>query len=238
MHVEVYPDSEALAHGAATHFVRLAAAAIAEHGRFSVALAGGSTPEAMHRALASEAFAPRVDWERVHVFWGDERCVPPDHAESNYRMARETLLDGVPIPARNVHRMRAEIGPEAAADEYEAALRAFFGADGPPRLDLIFLGMGDDGHTASLFPGTAAVHETAGWVAAHHVAKLGAWRVTLTPAVLNAAANVIFLVAGAHKAARLREVLHGPYQPDALPAQVVKPAAGRLLWLVDQAAVA
>jgi 6-phosphogluconolactonase len=178
-----------------------------------------------------------VDWARVHVFWGDERCVPPDHAESNYRMAREALLDQVSIiPAQNVHRMRGEIDPEEAADGYETDLRACFGVSAPPRFDLILLGMGDDGHTASLFPGAEAIREQARWVAAYYVEKLGAWRLTLTPVVLNAAANVIFLVVGAGKAARLREVLDGPYQPDRLPAQVVRPSDGRLLWMVDQAA--
>ncbi len=233
---ETYPDPATLARAAAGRFVTLAAEAVAARGRFAVALAGGATPKAMHHALASREVASRVGWSRVHVFWGDERCVPPGHAESNYRMARETLLRHVPIPAANVHRMRGEIDPVAAADEYEADLRAFFGAGAPPRFDLILLGMGDDGHTASLFPGATAIHEDKRWVVAYHVEKLRAWRITLTPVALNAAAQVIFLIAGAGKAARLREVLHGPDQPAVLPAQVIKPTDGRLLWMVDQAA--
>ncbi len=238
-HVHVYPDAEALAQAAAALFVELAEDAQRTRGRFSVALAGGSTPRGTYALLASTAFAPRVDWSRVHVFWGDERCVPPEHPQSNYRMARETLLDHVPIPAANVHRIPCEQAPTQAAAAYERTLQEFFAlapGEGVPQFDLILLGMGDDGHTASLFPGTAALHERRRWVVAHYVAKLQAWRVTLTPVVLNAARHVAFLVAGAGKAARLREVLRGSYQPDVLPAQVVQPASGRLVWLVDAAA--
>ena len=232
MKVDAYPDAESLARAAAAHFVEQAGAAIAGRGRFTVALSGGATPRAMHRLLASEAFAGRVDWARVHVFWGDERCVPPHHPDSNYRMARETLLDHVPIPAANIHRMRGEIDPTEAAAAYEVELRAVFGAGTTPRLDLILLGMGDDGHTASLFPGAAAVREGERWVVAHYVEKLGAWRLTLTPVVINASAQVTFVVAGAEKAGVLRAVLEGPHQPDVLPAQVVRPAEGRLRWMV------
>jgi len=199
-----------------------------------VALSGGSTPRATYTLLASDEFAARVDWPRVHVLWGDERCVPPDHPESNYRMARETLLDKIPIPAENVYRIRGELPPDQAATAYQAELEAILGTIG--RFDLILLGMGEDGHTASLFPGTAAIHEQTRWVVAHYVDKLSAWRVTLTPVVINAAARVTFLVSGAGKAERLREVLDGPHQPDVLPAQIVRPTGGRLLWLADAAA--
>jgi 6-phosphogluconolactonase len=243
--VEIYPDVAVLAQAAARHFANLATEAIAARGRFAVALAGGTTPKLMYATLASDDFATQVDWSRVHVFWGDERCVASDHPDSNYRMAYEALLDHVPLPAANVHRLRGELEPAQAAIEYEQVLRAFFGK--PPerkqrkmvpggRFDLILLGMGDDGHTASLFPGTAAIGEHERWVVAHYVEKLGVWRVTLTPAVINAAANVIFIVSGAGKSERLRQVLTGPRNPAALPAQIVRPDPGHLLWLVDAAA--
>jgi 6-phosphogluconolactonase len=237
--VRTYLDAASLARAAADHFVALAVEAIALRGRFAVALAGGSTPRATYELLASDELAPRVDWPRVHVFWGDERCVPPDHSDSNHRMARETLLDRVSLPARNAHRVPGELEPEQAAAAYEHTLRSFFAQSSEgllPRFDLVLLGMGDDGHTASLFPGTAALRERTHWVVAHYVDKLGAWRVTLTPVAINAAAHVTFVVSGAGKSERLREVLAGPYQPDVLPAQIVQPIDGHLLWLVDAAA--
>jgi len=236
--IEIYPDATHLARAAAEQFVALAGTAIAARGRFAVALAGGSTPRAMYALLATEEFAPRVNWACVHLFWGDERCVPPDHAQSNYRMAGETLLDHVPLPKENIHRIRGEIEPAQAATEYERTLRAFFSAPGAPSpcFDLILLGMGADGHTASLFPGTAAIRERERWVVAHYVDRLSAWRITMSPVLINAAANVTFLVAGEGKAERLRQVLTGPYQPDTLPAQIVQPHSGRLRWLVDAAA--
>lgn len=232
--IRTYPDADHLARAAAEHFATLAAEAIAARGQFTVALSGGSTPRAAYALLAAE----EVDWPRVHVFWGDERCVPPDHLDSNYRLAREALLDKVPIPAENIHCIRGEINPEEAAADYERTLRSFFARhpeEPTPCFDLILLGMGEDGHTASLFPGTAALNEQTRWVVAHYVDKLRAWRVTLTPVVINAAAHVTFIVSGAGKAERLREVLTGPYRPDTLPSQIVRPTDGRLLWLTDAA---
>ena len=242
--IKTYPDASSLAHAAAEHFCARANAAMSEHGQFTVALSGGSTPRTLYSLLATRHFAAQVDWPHVYVFWGDERCVPPGHLESNYRMARETLLDHVPIPPFNIHRIPCEQEPEQAAITYERTLRTFFVGNvrkekSPlPCFDLVLLGMGDDGHTASLFPGSAALDEPTRWVVAHYVSKLGAWRVTLTPVVINAAAHVTFLVSGADKAERLREVLTGPYQPDVLPAQIIRPTRGRLVWLVDAAAVA
>jgi 6-phosphogluconolactonase len=234
--VQVCPDSAALAQAAAAHWIARATEAIAARGRFAVALSGGATPRAAYALLATPAWADRVDWARVHVFWSDERCVPPNHPESNYRLAREALLDHVPLPGANVHRIHAEREPQEAAAEYERTLRVFFSAAPAPRFDLALLGLGVDGHTASLFPGTAAVYERERWVVAHYVPQLTAWRVTLTSVVLDAADQVTFLVSGAQKAARLQQVLTGPYQPDVLPAQVVRPAPGHLLWLVDATA--
>ncbi|HEV7665993.1 MAG TPA: 6-phosphogluconolactonase, partial [Chloroflexota bacterium] len=173
----------------------------------------------------------------VHIFFGDERCVPPDDPQSNYHMAYETLLSKVPIPAQNIHRMRGELPPEEAALVYEEELKTFFGTE-PPRLDVIILGMGDNGHTASLFPGLTAVHEQRRWVVAEYVAEVGMWRITLTPLVLNLAREALFLVAGSNKAEMLRRVLEGPFDPSALPAQIVRPVEGDVVWLIDAAAAA
>ncbi|MGH7497509.1 MAG: 6-phosphogluconolactonase [Gemmatimonadales bacterium] len=238
---EIFPTPGALADAVARHVVARAAGAIAATGRFILALAGGSTPREVYALLATQAFASQIEWEMVHVFWGDERCVPPGDRRSNYRMAKETLLDRVPIPAHQIHRMRGEDDPKQAAAQYEHELRALLGGDraeGPPTagLDLALLGMGEDGHTASLFAGQAAIHETVRWVVAVYVPVATMWRITLTPPVLNAASDVTFVVSGASKAARLQEVLQGPFAPNTLPAQAIRPAQGRLNWMVDQAA--
>jgi len=234
----VFPDLNSLVASAAEQVVTLAGAAIAARGRFAIGLSGGSTPRPLYELLASPAFASRIDWTNVHVFWGDERCVPPDHPDSNYRMARETLLDHVPLPPDNIHRLAGELDPATAAADYEAHLRAFFAGDGEagPRFDLLLLGMGDDSHTASLFPGTAALGETERWAAANYVEKLDAWRLTLTPPALNAAAEIMVLVSGASKADAFHAVLSGPTDPDKYPAQVLNPNNGRLRWLVDSEA--
>jgi 6-phosphogluconolactonase len=206
----------------------LATEAVVARGRFVVALAGGSTPKATYALLAGEDLAARVEWSLVHVFWGDERCVPPDHPDSNYRLAREALLDKVLVPARNVHRIQGELPPEQAAAAYAVELDAVLGASG--RFDLILLGMGRDGHTASLFPGSAALTEHQRLVVAVYVEPLHSWRVTLTLPVINAAREVVFLVSGAAKASALERVRAG----EPVPAGLVRPAPGRLTWLVDQ----
>jgi 6-phosphogluconolactonase len=231
--IQSFPTPELLADSVARHVVALASDAISAAGRFTLALSGGSTPRAAYARLATDDLAHQVDWRLTHVLWGDERCVPPDDPRSNYRMAKEALLDRVPIPAPQIHRMRGEDDPEKAAAEYQGELRALLDGGG---LDLALLGMGEDGHTASLFPGQAAVHETARWVVAVPSPEGGLWRITLTPAVLNAARNVTFLVSGTSKAARLQQVLQGPSTPDLLPAQAIRPLRGRLIWMVDQAA--
>jgi 6-phosphogluconolactonase len=236
-----FREGAELARAAAEEFTRRADDAVRARARFSVALSGGSTPRRLYRLLADSAqpFRDRIDWSATHVFWGDERHVPPDHPDSNYRMAREALLDVVPVPAGNVHRMRGEEADATrAASEHEADLRAFFSNDfsGEPRFDLVLLGLGADAHTASLFPGSAAVRERERWVVAPWVEKLASWRLTLTPAVLNRSAAVIFLVQGEEKAEALRAVLEGEIDPDRYPAQVVRPESGDLLWLVDDAA--
>lgn len=224
---------------AAARFQRLAADSIAAAGRFSVALSGGSTPRALYRLLAAPPFSEAIDWPRVHLFWGDERFVPAEHPDSNYGLAREAFISRVPIPAVNVHPIPTESGdPEAAAARYEEALRQFFPApEGEmPHFDLVLLGLGADGHTASLFPGSPALDEHDRLVVATYVPKLSAWRLTLTPPLLRGARHVLFLVAGLDKASALREVLEGPYDPYRLPAQLVQPDEGDLTWLVDEAA--
>ncbi len=240
--VRIVENAKSLAWEAAEEFVRQAREAVERPGVFTVALAGGSTPRALYALLAGEGGAPfpaQLTWERIHVFWGDERHVPPDHPDNNYRMARETMLSGVAIPPENVHRIRSE-NPDAgqAADEYAEELRRFFHLpmDHFPQFDLVLLGMGADGHTASLFPGTGAVHEQKRLVAAPWVEKFRAYRITLTPPVLNNAAHILFLVSGEDKANALQAVLEGEYRPERLPAQIIRPTAGRLLWMVDRPA--
>ena len=228
----VHETSEELAEAAARDFVEKAGSAIAGRGRFAVALAGGSTPKATYAALARD-HAGRVDWPNVHVFFGDERTVPPDSGDSNYGMAREALLDHVPIGG--VHRMRGELAPEEAAERYEEELRNFFGPDGVPSLDLIMLGIGGDGHTASLFPNTPALGVTDRLTFANPVEKLDTVRLTLTVPVINAARAVNFLVAGEDKAEALREALEGDADPREYPAKLIRPAGGPT-WMVDGAA--
>ena len=240
MSVEIFPAPRETAEAAAKLFAARAAGAIAARGRFIAALSGGRTPVALYTLLAKAPYMPHLLWARVHLFWGDERCVPPDHADSNYRMTRECLLDYVPIPPVNVHRMPGEMDPAEAAARYEGQLRDFFASrgDSPPVFDFILLGLGEDGHTASLFPGTRAIRESARWVVGHYVDAQKGWRITLTPPVINAARMVVFIVSGAGKAAVVKEILEGPLRPDTLPAQVVRPTGGDLVWMLDREAAA
>ncbi len=225
-----------MARGAAERFVELGQAAIDARGCFSVGLAGGSTPKRTYELLASEAYREQLNWSKVHIFFGDERCVPPDHSESNYRMANEALISRVSIPPPNVHRINGLGDAVANASLYEDELRTFFNPASWPRFDLVLLGMGDDGHTASLFPGTKALVEPRAWVVANWVEKFGAFRITLTAPAINHAANIAFLVTGATKAERLLEVLRGALDPEKLPSQLIQPLDGSLFWLVDKAA--
>jgi 6-phosphogluconolactonase len=235
--IDVYPDLESLSRAAAALLVRQANLAVAARGRFSVALAGGATPRRTYELLAAPPWVDQAPWDRVHVFWGDERCVPLNDPRSNARLAKEAWLDRVPIPADQIHPMNCEADPATAARQYEAELREFF-AGHPPILDLVLLGLGHDGHTASLFPGTAVLAEAEGWAAAVLVAGQDFHRVTLTAPLINQAAVVVFLVAGGAKAGVLREVLQGPRDPARLPAQLIQPNHGELLWLTDLAAAA
>jgi 6-phosphogluconolactonase len=234
--VRVFPSVAELTRAAAEEVARRAEEAVRERGLFTWVLSGGSTPRDLYGTLSRPPYRDRMPWRAIHVFWGDERHVPPDHPDSNFRMAREAMLDRVPLPAANVHRIRAE-EPDAAvaAAAYEAELRAFFHlAPGEwPRFDLILLGLGKDAHTASLFPGSPAVHESERLVVAPWVPAQNTFRITLTPPALNHARLIVFLVSGEDKAEPLRAVLEGPRDPDRWPAQIV---AGNRLWMVDEAA--
>ncbi|HWX39146.1 MAG TPA: 6-phosphogluconolactonase [Candidatus Sulfotelmatobacter sp.] len=239
--VQVFSDPAEVARGAARLFVDYAWQSIAKDGQFMVALSGGNTPRQMFQLLASDEFRGQVDWAKVHFFWSDERAVEPTDAESNYGMARRELLIRVPIPEGNVHRMEAEkAGIGRAAHEYEEVLRKYLELDdrGFPRFHLIFLGLGTDGHTASLFPSGRVTRQTSRWVSTPMVTKLNMRRMTLTLPVLDAALRVVFLVVGAEKAQILREVWEGKADPP-YPAQLVQPRHhGIKLFLVDKAAAA
>lgn len=223
---------------AADEVLRAAGEAISQRGRFTIALSGGSTPRSMFTLIAANA-SSALPWSQVFFFWGDERHVPPEDAESNFHMAQETLLSKLPIPPANIFRIRSE-NPDAskAAEEYEKTLREFFAVNpvGFPRFDLILLGMGPDGHTASLFPGTKALHEKSRLVVANWVEKLNTSRITLTLPVLNAARCVAFLVSGGDKAPALREVLESNAPAEKYPSKLVRPEDGKLIWFVDRAA--
>jgi len=235
--IRILSDRAALFQAAADEFMRQANAAIASKGRFTVALAGGSTPKGLYSLLATKA---ALAWDKIYFFFGDERHVPPDNPESNYRMAREALLSKVPIPAQNIFRVPAE-NPDAAqaAQTYEDTLRRFFPpAEAFPRFDLILLGMGPDGHTASLFPGSKALQEKSRWVVSNWVEKFKTDRITLTLPVLNNAAVVMFLAAGEDKTETLKEVLQGTKPGEQFPSKLIRPTNGQLIWLVDQAAAA
>ena len=232
-------DVNALMEGAASQVVTLVRDAVAARGRFAWALSGGSTPRQLYALLASAPFVSQIDWSKVHFFWGDERCVPPDHEDSNYRMVRQALLDVVRPATSQVHRLRGEIDPEEAALAYEAELRAFFQAApgaAPPSFDLVLLGMGGDGHTASLFPGTPALNETRRWIVANQKAADEPMRLTFTLPLINAAAQIRFLVSGANKAGRVEQVMDDvpAAESDRLPAQLVRPSRGVLQWWLDE----
>lgn len=235
--VVVCRDREDLGRQAAFSFVQSAGEAVSHRGRFSVALAGGDTPRTLYRYLASPAFSDKIPWAKVHLFWGDERAVPPDHPESNYRRVYETLISKVSIPSENVHRMPGERSNlEAAARAYEEELRSFFEPPkgGWPSFDLVLLGIGSDGHTASLFPGSAVLKESVRWVAAPYVENLKAARLTLTLPVLNHARQAIFLVAGKEKAPIMREILLMDTPPTDPPARRVQLRKGRPLFFLDR----
>lgn len=238
--IRILADGAAIAKRAAQEFVRAAVAAVSARGSFNVALAGGSTPKALYSLLVNDpALRSQVPWDKTHLFFGDERHVPPDHPDSNFRMATEAMISKSPLKPEQVTRIKAE-NPDAdqAALEYEKSLRDYFKLrDGDyPHFDLVLVGMGNEGHTLSLFPGTKALHADGRIVVRNWVGKLFTDRITLTAPAASNSAEILFMVTGADKAPALKAVLEGPFEPDQLPAQSLQPKNGKLLWLVDAAA--
>lgn len=233
--VIIFPDREALAREAGLLVQEAVQRAVSRNGRCALALSGGRTPRAVYAQLAEEPFRSRIPWKKVHLFWGDERAVPPEHADSNYRMAKEALLEHIQIPRQNIHRIPGELPAVEAARVYQKELQAFWGA-APPRFDILLLGLGTDGHTASLFPGTPAAGEKKKWVTAVFVPRLNAWRITITLPVINQAREILFLVTGSRKAEIVWRLLRRKHALHRLPASRVKPESGLLRWLLDEQA--
>ena len=255
MELHIYKDAEALSAAAAKWIADRIGETLKKKDRFTIALSGGSTPQRLHKILAASPYKEQVDWSKLHIFWGDERAVPFEDSRNNAKMAYDTLLNFVPVPASQIHVMRTDIAPEQSAAEYEKILHQYF--DAPPpgggdlsssassgentethySFDLVLLGMGDDGHTLSLFPGTEVVHEEKAWATAFFLKAQDMYRITLTKAIVNRSAAVAFLTTGTGKAHALKEVLKGTYHPDLYPSQEIRPA-GELHWFVDEAAAA
>jgi 6-phosphogluconolactonase len=251
MELHVYKDSEELSYAAAKWISATIGATLRTKDRFTIALSGGSTPERLHRILAAAPYKEQIEWSKLHVFWGDERAVPFEDSRNNAKMAYDTLLNFVPVPASQIHVMRTDIAPEQSALEYEKILHQYFDAvpggnvsGGSPSdllpnsFDLVLLGMGDDGHTLSLFPGTEVVHEEKAWATAFFLKAQDMYRITLTKTIVNRAARIAFLTTGPKKTHALKEVLQGAYNPDLYPSQEIKPLNGELHWFVDEAAAA
>jgi 6-phosphogluconolactonase len=265
MQLHIYKDSETLSLEVAKWIADTIRDTLKKRPRFTIALSGGSTPKRLHQLLSSAPYKEQIDWTRLHVFWGDERAVPFGDDRNNAKMAYDTLLDLVPVPASQIHVMRTDIPPEQSALEYEKILHQYFPPANPPAhipstlaagdispfpasnggtaggitsFDLVLLGMGDDGHTLSLFPGTPVVHEEKAWVKAFFLEAQDMYRITLTKTIVNRAARIAFLTTGAGKAHALKEVLKGDYDPDLYPSQEIKPQGGELHWFVDTAAAA
>lgn len=235
--VRIFKEKDALSRAAANIFVEVAGRTIGTRGRFSVALSGGGTPTGLYRQLATEVFYNQIDWVNTFVFWGDERCVPSDDPGNNYQQAMDAFLTHVPILDKNIQRIKGELGPAEASNDYTQILKRFstLGLDWP-RFDMVLLGMGEDGHTASIFPGTNVEATSPTLPVTAHYQGRPAQRVTLTPLVFNSARYIIFLVTGENKARTLREVLYGKYQPELFPAQRIRPSSGKVIWLADEAA--
>ena len=247
MELHLYKDGEALSQAAAKWIADRIAATLKTSGRFTIALSGGSTPKRLHQILAKPPYTldesgaggsgdEQIDWSKLHIFWGDERAVPFEDDRNNAKMAYDTLLNFVPVPAAQIHVMRTDISPEQSASEYEKILHQYFDKT-PFSFDLVLLGMGDDGHTLSLFPGMPIVHEEKAWAKSFWLPAQDMSRITLTKTIVNKSAAVAFLTAGPAKAHALREVLEGAYNPDLYPSQEIKPS-GELHWFVDEAAAA
>ncbi|MEJ2635826.1 MAG: 6-phosphogluconolactonase [Calditrichia bacterium] len=235
MRIQVYSDREEMSRAAADFFVQTAKEAVEAHGRFIVALSGGSTPKETYRILAQAPFKQQVPWEKTYIFWGDERCVPWDDPRSNAHMTYDTLLKYVTVPSKHIFRMQCALSPKEAASQYEAVLHQLFDGD-QPRFDLIFLGLGENGHTASLFPNSEVLTEKSRLVSEVYLPELEMYRITFTAYLINQAANVAFLVSGKKKSEILPKVIEGPRKPEELPAQLIEPLEGEIYWFIDQAA--
>lgn len=237
MQVVIYPDTNTLSHAAAAYIVQCAREAITEHGRFFIALSGGSTPKVLYGLLGSTPYRDSIDWALVEIFWSDERCVPPESSDSNYNLAQEVLLSKIPISASQIHRMPADKADrDTASIEYTQEMQRVFGTSGVPIFDLLQLGMGPEGHTASLFPHQEALQEQQRLVMPVTVPKPPPPRLTFTPPLLNAARHILFLVTGADKADAVQAVLESGYQPEEYPAQIIRPPHGEVTWMLDTAA--
>lgn len=237
MELHIFKDADQLSKEAAKWIADCISATLQTKDRFTLVLSGGSTPKKLHMLLAASPYKEQIDWSRVHIFWGDERAVPFEDERNNARMAYDTLLNHVPVAPSHIHVMRTDMDPENSASEYERLLRRYFDETGPT-FDLVLLGMGDDGHTLSLFPGTAVIYEETKWATAYFLKAQSMYRITLTAPVVNRAAKVAFLATGPGKAAALKEVIEGDYLPDTYPSQVIDPIEGELHWFVDEAAAA
>lgn len=235
MELHIYKNAETLSDAVAGWIAGRIGETLKKKGRFTIALSGGSTPQRLHKILAASPYKEQIDWSKLHIFWGDERAVPFQDSRNNAKMAYDTLLDFVPVPASQIHVMRTDITPEQSAIEYEKILHQYF-SSAQETFDLVLLGMGDDGHTLSLFPGTDVVHEEAAWVKAFFLKAQDMYRITLTKSVVNKSACIAFLTTGTGKAHALKEVLKGAYNPDLYPSQEIRPATGQLHWFVDEAA--
>jgi 6-phosphogluconolactonase len=235
--IKVFKNVATLCEATANHIIDLANASITANGRFVIALSGGSTPNELYKLLASEPYQKKIPWKDTHIFWGDERCVGLDDKLNNAFVARTLLLDKVDIPVTNMHPVQVDLSPADAAIKYEDVLKIFFKKDAP-QFDLIFLGLGENAHTASLFPGTAVLHEKDRWVKEVYVAEQKMYRVTMTAPLLNQARHIIFLVTGQSKAEVLHTIFNSPYDPEKYPAQLIQPVNGDLYWYVDELAAA
>lgn len=238
MSIQIYSNPEELSRAAAQLFVDIALASVQERGRFTVALSGGGSPQRMYELLASERFKSRVPWDQTYVFWGDERFVPPDDPENNARMTRKKLLDFVPLPFDHIFPIPTSGQPDAAAEEYASILASMFGGDTLARFDFMLLGLGENGHTASLFPETEVLEEKSKWVDSVYIDAKDQYRITLTYPVINNSRHIAFIVHGNNKANVLHEILEGSRRPKQLPAQLIHPSDGELLWLIDEEAAA
>ena len=237
--IRIFADLDALSRAAAVEFVKASQNATSERGRFMLALSGGGTPGKLYHLLTRAPYREQIDWATAQVFWGDERCVPPDDAQNNYKQAFDALLGKVSVPPQNIHRIRTELDPEAAADDYERLLERYSTIPLTwPRFDLALLGLGEDGHTASLFPGSEVVALRPVLAVRGQYQDRPALRVTLTPVVFNSARRIIFLVSGSDKARALADVLYGDYRPATLPAQRILPTEGDSICMLDRAAAA